>query len=532
MTKRKLNFFITISMIALYLICGAISFNNCHSIAANNFSNESEQYVSNITSYIHEFENEGVFDDNSIEELNYSLNSTTTSVYPSYFAMYDKQGNMLFESGSYIFSLDFGMISINDYFNDDLIKEYQGLNKRLNGEPELYKFDYLYENNKIVPVNLYFISGDVFASAYDDLTADNCKIEKLTLNNKKPTDTITNNNDSPLMLYTNISYDFNFFNKKIYNELQNKYSLDKIIETINNKNQDNITGGSGGGYYGNDEAYENGIYLLENGDFYYYVVNVKHNLFCDTLFSTYFKESVLNQTILFFVAGIAIYFTFNKLFDKNEKLNQTRQTFTSAAAHELKTPITIINNQCECLIEGVAPEKMQEYISNIYSQNRHLSMLVNNLLQYNRIDNTSLEKTQVSIKNVCTNELEKYEALIENKDLVIDTSLLEDVTIFADEKLITLVIDNFISNAIKHTPCGKTISISCDNARFIVFNEGEHIPDFKQNKIWEVLTRDSKDEVIESTGMGLSICKKILEAHKMKYGFKNIENGVEFYFSY
>ena len=160
-----------------------------------------------------------------------------------------------------------------------------------------------------------------------------------------------------------------------------------------------------------------------------------------------------------------------------------------------------------------------------------MSSLVGNLLQYNRIDFGKIQKTKFDFKIVCLEELEKYESLIENKNLSIDTSEIYDDEMTADEKLIRLVVDNYISNAVKYTPNGKNLKVSYDKYKgFIVFNEGSHIDEADKNKIWEVFNRSVGDEVIESSGMGLAVCKKILDAHKFKYGFNNLATGVEFYF--
>lgn len=218
-----------------------------------------------------------------------------------------------------------------------------------------------------------------------------------------------------------------------------------------------------------------------------------------------------------------------KIFNKQKELNNARQAFTSGAAHELKTPITIINNQCECLIKKVSPEKNDEYISAIYRQNKHMANLVGKLLQYNRITKDTLNKTKFDIKELVEEEIEKYKLLADEHDVNIDTDLKRK-TINADRDLIALVVDNFISNAIKNTNSGDKIRISFSADRLSVFNEGKPIDDETGSKIWEVFTRSTDNDVIESHGMGLATCKKILDLHKFKYGYINKLAGVEFYF--
>lgn len=318
---------------------------------------------------------------------------------------------------------------------------------------------------------------------------------------------------------------FSYVNEKIVSDLENEYS-EKNFQNLNFSG-----GGSGGnGFYGSEYfTYSETVNL--NGERYYFAIGIKHNLFCDTMRSSLFFVNAVNQSLLFLAVGAVMFVALNKWYDKNEQLNNARQAFTSAAAHELKTPITVINNQCECLMENVNPDKREEYVSEIYRQNRHMSALVGSLLQYNRIDFAELDKTEFALKDVCVAELSKYEALIESKNISVNTSKLFDDFIVADKKLITLVVDNFISNAVKHTPCGKEIRIGFDKwAGFSIYNDGEHIADDDKDKIWEAFNRSAGDEVIESSGMGLAVCKKILDAHKFDYGFNNLPNGVEFYF--
>lgn len=317
---------------------------------------------------------------------------------------------------------------------------------------------------------------------------------------------------------------FSYVNEKIVSDLENEYS-EKNFQNLNFSGD-----GGGNGFYGPDHCTHSETVNL-NGERYYFVIGIKHNLFCDTMRNSLFFVNAVNQSLLFLAVGAVMFVALNKWYDKNEQLNNARQAFTSAAAHELKTPITVINNQCECLMENVNPDKREEYVSEIYRQNRHMSALVGSLLQYNRIDFAELDKTKFAFKDVCVAELSKYEALIESKNISVNTSKLSGDFIFADKKLITLVVDNFISNAVKHTPCGKKICISFDKwAGFSVYNDGEHIADDDKDKIWEAFNRSAGDEVIESSGMGLAVCKKILDAHKFDYGFNNLPNGVEFYF--
>ncbi len=509
MSKKKMNCIIALSLVVLYAICAGLSFNICYSKEGRDFENASMNYVNLLLDDI----NNIIYSDGgaqNLDELQEQLATAYTEFYPSYYGVYNKDGKLVFKNSSYIQSDDIGFIPVDA--NDEVTEQYLLFDKELTSYPVIDKFYYITENNRIVPTKLHFVPADE--------SIDKNASKTIVLSNKKATDKYVSKTEY-LVFTSNISYDYNKVNKNINNDLIGLYS-DKNVSVSDIENT--------GGYNGSDEAKYISIFELD-GKKYYFVVHVKHNLFYDTVVSQTFKNSLYNQTFLFLIVSVVLFVTLNKMFDKNEKINQARQAFTSAAAHELKTPITIINNQCECLIENVVPEKQQEYISNIYRQNRHISSLVSNLLQYNRIDFEKIQKTKFNFKTACLEELEKYESLIESKNLGVDISGIYDEELMADEKLIRLVVDNYISNAVKYTPNGKNLKISYDKYKgFAVFNEGGHIAETDKNKIWEVFNRSVGNDVVESSGMGLAVCKKILDAHKFKYGFNNLATGVEFYF--
>jgi signal transduction histidine kinase len=121
--------------------------------------------------------------------------------------------------------------------------------------------------------------------------------------------------------------------------------------------------------------------------------------------------------------------------------------------------------------------------------------------------------------------------LINEKGIVFSNQIQDDVTINANADLIALVIDNFLSNAVKHTKEGNHIEVLLSNdGKLVVFNEGMQIID--GDKLWDVFYRDDKvrNSKDNSTGMGLAICKQILTLHKYKFGIENKPNGVAFYF--
>lgn len=210
--------------------------------------------------------------------------------------------------------------------------------------------------------------------------------------------------------------------------------------------------------------------------------------------------------------------------------------YTSGAAHELKTPLTVITNQCECIIENISPEKNDDYINSIYTEALRMNKLVATLLQYNKVNSiSSVKKEKTDMQIIAETEIDKYSWHFEEKNFDLQVNLAE-AAINCNDELIALVVDNFLSNAVKHTKEGGIVKVSLEKERkhvkFSVFNEGEHISSVDAKHIWEEFYKKDKarSRNDNSTGMGLAVCKRILSLHGFKYGYKNVKGGVEFYF--
>ncbi|MBQ5995455.1 MAG: hypothetical protein IJL63_06340 [Clostridia bacterium] len=252
-----------------------------------------------------------------------------------------------------------------------------------------------------------------------------------------------------------------------------------------------------------------------------------------------FSTEFLLLNLLFIILAVAIRVVVPKLYYKNQLYEQSRSAFTAAAAHELKTPIAVIANSAECIMENVSPEKNEKYVKSIYDESLRMGRLVNSLMQFNRLSSGRTAKIRrCDLSEIALGEVEKYKSSAEEKNIVIETDICPKAKVKADSELIALVIDNYLSNAVKHTENGKAIKVSLhfnavyDNYRLSVFNEGEQIPPEHMDKIWNVLYRadEVRNSDDNSSGMGLAISRQILQIHKCVYGAINRENGVEFYF--
>ena len=550
MSKKKMNGLIACAILALYLICLWISYSTCQAVEAERFTRVSAPYIEALSGCIHDIQVNSEFAADSMSELERQLFDTGDCLYPYTYAVLEKNGSIVLESGtSAVLNKDGDIVlesgtdvvleqnvgtvlesgtaivfegeeekvcNIEPYFTDDLKQQYAAFTK--SSMSAVDELTYYEDGETFIPVTMHLQSivdheqeGEVTLQLSDETIN---KIYKYQ-----------NEESARVYLYVRNSQRCD---NRMYQKLRAQLRDELQSEEIRRYVADEFFYPVGGGYYGSDRANCYDVFELD-GKSYFFHAAVAHDLVYDTLTSPEFGNNFLMQTVLFGLVSVAAFVIANKLYEKNRVMNETREAFTSGVAHELKTPITIINNHCECLMQDIAPEKREEYVAAIYQQNRHLSKLVSNLLQYNRISAANAVWTDFPLSDVVETELEKYEALMEQKGIHPEADL-RDMTIHGDKELLTLVVDNFLSNAVKHTPAGGKIIVTlADKGKFSVYNEGDSIPEEQRNSVWEILTRSQNED--DSTGMGLAICKKILEIHHFKYGFENKENGVVFYFT-
>ena len=127
--------------------------------------------------------------------------------------------------------------------------------------------------------------------------------------------------------------------------------------------------------------------------------------------------------------------------------------------------------------------------------------------------------------------------LIEQKEAVIEFSNLHPVYVWADEFKIEEVVTNYISNALNHLDGKKIICITIeemtDTVRVAVKNTGKPIPEEDLPNIWTKFYKVDKarTRAYGGSGIGLSIVKAVIDSHHKECGVKNVNDGVEFWFT-
>ncbi|MBQ4266598.1 MAG: HAMP domain-containing histidine kinase, partial [Clostridia bacterium] len=347
------------------------------------------------------------------------------------------------------------------------------------------------------------------------------------------------------LLTVNVSDDYlvyHSYNLRQKGYTANMYKLteyqleDKINDMINSPIQ--LSGKSS--YLGIGNRGYNSSTLCDSlkiGDktYTYIFIGPAYNEYYETFTNEYFVASMVLQGILFAIAYLIALRVATKIYKKSEQLTRSQRAFTSAAAHELKTPLAVIQNQCECIIENVAPEKNEDYIKSVYDEAVRMNGIVSSFLQYNRLVNADkLQKEKCSLREIVLTEIEKYKAFADMRGVTINAEISADeITVNCNRDLISMAVDNYLSNAIKYATGEKKVTVKLEKDRFSVYNTSEGISRETADSMWDILSRDNKARTKDgsSTGMGLPICAEIFKAHGYEYGYRNVKDGVEFYFA-
>ena len=217
---------------------------------------------------------------------------------------------------------------------------------------------------------------------------------------------------------------------------------------------------------------------------------------------------------------------------KHRGLQKAKMDFVAIASHQLRTPLSIIKWYADYVLSGDAGElnlEQRRYLNEIYVSNERLIDLVNALLDSSRIDvgTFAIEPIMTSVTAKADEALEKFIPEIVKKEIIIDKRFEEIPETKLDPRLIRIVFENLISNAVKYTPKGGKIRFVIKKTEHDIFihisDTGCGIPREYQPKIFTKLFRADNARVIEAsgTGLGLYICKAVIEKSGGKIWFES-----------
>lgn len=208
------------------------------------------------------------------------------------------------------------------------------------------------------------------------------------------------------------------------------------------------------------------------------------------------------------------------------RLEQQRREFVANVSHELRTPLTTIKSYVEALQDGANqdPEISERFLGVTMNETERMIRLVNDLLQLSRFDSQGIQikRRELQLTDLLRYAADRFSMQAEQQEIQLIADIPEYLPMVdIDQDAITQVLDNLISNAIKYTPKGGTVTLQAkanlDAKRItvMVVDTGIGIPKRDLRKIFERFYRVDKARSRSQggTGLGLAIARELVQAH-------------------
>jgi len=225
-----------------------------------------------------------------------------------------------------------------------------------------------------------------------------------------------------------------------------------------------------------------------------------------------------------------------------KKAEQLKRDFVAMVSHDLRTPLASVELSLKLLTGGacgVLPVKAIENVTEAQHNLAFVMILINGLLEFERMNagKLRLRLAEVNMADVITRSMEAIQPLAE-RDGVTVTADHPDVEMIGDENRLIQVVVNLLSNALKFAPKGSEIRVATvhsPTSRDVtvkVIDRGPGIPEAEQSRIFQRFERIEQANSADGAGLGLAICKAIVEQHGGTIGVQSTEGqGSTFYFT-
>lgn len=227
----------------------------------------------------------------------------------------------------------------------------------------------------------------------------------------------------------------------------------------------------------------------------------------------------------------------DQLKEQNKKLNKVNQElekFTYIASHDLKTPLRTISSFIGLMERKIQQEKyhqIPEYFEYVKTGAQQMHFLVTDILEYSKLSQTNNIHTEVKLNEVITRVIGQLDSLVQEKSARFQIDPLPKI--YANRVQMNILFQNLIENGLKYNdslPAKIKISHNhkANNHVIRIIDNGIGIKEEYQEKIFEMFQRLHTYDKYQGTGIGLSVCKKIVEQMNGKIEVSSNEHGTTF----
>jgi signal transduction histidine kinase len=262
-------------------------------------------------------------------------------------------------------------------------------------------------------------------------------------------------------------------------------------------------------------------------------IQVHDNKLGAIVIKEYYKENLLGEKEKEFLNNII--FPLSRAVEKKQieeekqeytetlkRLNDTKDKFLSLISHDLKSPFNSLMGYTEILkneIDELNVDERDIFISSVYESTRHIYNLLNDLLEFSKfyLGLIKVNPKEIDIKKLTDENLELLQVTARQKEIKLENNIKNHYVVLAEEEMISSVLRNLISNAIKFTRKGGLITISAKAERKELFisvsDNGIGMDKETMNSVFEIVSNKSRPGTAEEegTGLGLILTKEFVE---------------------
>jgi len=209
---------------------------------------------------------------------------------------------------------------------------------------------------------------------------------------------------------------------------------------------------------------------------------------------------------------------FNKMVEELGSIETLKNDFISNVSHEIKTPLAIMQNYAAALQdENITAERRREYTDTIIEATRRLNTLVTNILKLSKLDNQKIVPTMEEY-DLCGQLADcalSFDEMFEKKNIGFSADMDDRAVVRADKSMLEIVWNNLLTNAVKFTEPGGSISLSQtsdeDTITVTVADTGCGMSEATARRIFDKFYQGDTSHSQEGNGLGLALALRVVE---------------------